>query len=362
MPKKSVKKITYPSITEWIKRISLPNSELFINEDRTKYERLKILHKVINLPYLPPTEFTSKEILEQSKSFKKFFNKKKNNLCTLRLTPLIPELSKIRKRGGSLADNIKWYLKQKIDHSSYKLEVVPRSNNVLWSGIFVADHHGILGEMNKSGITQMVKGDHTQTPTIFSYNFKDWKFSKNNKRIQKIIKKVINKIQIKNPIKREKIKNDLQTEFTKNNFMRGYFEFTIWPKLGLRFVDYNRFHINIQKEKDAWEKNKEKKMIGVCAGVGKAIGKAKIILNPNKNNKFKKGDILVCKNINIDYLPIIGLASGIITEKGALLSHAAVICRELKKPYIVLVKNATTKIKNNEKIKMDANTGSILKI
>ncbi len=361
MSKKTAKKITYPSITEWIKRISLPNSELFINEDRTKYDRLKILKKVISLPYLPPISLDSKDILERSDIFKKFFEKKKNNLCTLRLTPLSPELSKIRKRGGSLADNIKWYLKQKIDHTSYKVEIVPRNNNVLWSGIFVADHHGILGEMNKSGITQMVKGDHIQPPTIFSYNFKDWKFSKNNRHIKKIIKKVINKIHVKNPTKRKIIRKELHTEFTKNNFMRGYFEFTVWPKAGLRFVDYNRFHINVERERNAWEKNKERKIIGVCAGVGKATGTAKIILDPTKNNRFKKGDILVCKNINIDYLPIIGLASGIISEKGALLSHAAVICRELKKPYIVLVKNATNKIKDGEKIIMNANKGLILK-
>lgn len=355
---KKILKTTYPSITEWIKKISMSNSELFINEDSTKYNRLKLLQDIIHLPYLPPTEISAEDILNKTQYFKKIFTKKKYNLCTLRLIPLLPELSKIRRRGGSLAENIKWYEKQKINHRDYKIEIVPRNNKVLWSAIFVVDYHGILGEISNGGITQMATGDHTQAPIIFSYNFKNWKFSKNNSHVEKILKMAIKKICVKNNNKRKELKKQLKTEFTDNNFIRGYFEFTIWPKTGIRFIDYNRFQNNINKERKVWEKNYEDKMAGICVSVGKATGKARIIKNPQKNY-FKKNDILVCKNIDINFLPLITLSSGIITEKGAMLSHAAIICRELKKPYIALVKNATKKIKNNEKIIMNAYNGTI---
>lgn len=356
-----IKKITYPSITEWIKRISMPNSDLFIDEDKAKYDRLKILKKIVNLPYLPPIEMRAEDIINKTKYFKKIFNKKRNNLCTLRLIPLLPELSKIRRRGGSLSDNIRWYLKQKISHRDYKIEIVPRNNQVLWSAIFVVDYHGILGEINNSGITRMVKGDHLQAPIIFSYNFKDWKFSKKNPRVEKILKMAINKIRVKNYKKRAELKKILQTEFTSSDFIRGYFEFTIWPKTGIKFIDYNRFQNNINKERDAWEKNYEEKIAGVCVSTGTATGKVRIITDPTKD-LFKQNDILICKNIDISFLPMIMMSSGIITEKGAMLSHAAIICRELKKPYIALVKNATKKIKNGEKIILNADDGLIIKL
>jgi len=356
---KRIEKITYPSITEWIKKISMPNSELFINEDETKYDRLKVLKEIIKLPYLPPIEMRAEDILNKTKYFKRIFNKKRNNLCTLRLLPLLAGLSKIRKRGGSLAENIKWYLKQNINHRDYKIEIVPRNNQVLWSAIFVVDYHGIIGEINNSGITSMVKGDHRQAPIIFSYNFKNWKLSKINPRVEKILKSAIKKICVKSYQKRNILKNKLNAEFTIGNFIRGYFEFTIWPKTGIRFIDYNRFQNNIQKERDIWGKNYDNKIAGVCVSTGKTTGCVRIIKDPAKD-KFEKNDILVCKNIDISFLPIILSSSGIITEKGAMLSHAAIICRELKKPYIALVKNATKKIKNGQKITLDANLGQII--
>ena len=50
---------------------------------------------------------------------------------------------------------------------------------------------------------------------------------------------------------------------------------------------------------------------------------------------------------------------GIIAEKGSLLSHTAIISRELHKPAIVNVKDCTKILKNGDQITMDAVTGKI---
>ena len=52
-------------------------------------------------------------------------------------------------------------------------------------------------------------------------------------------------------------------------------------------------------------------------------------------------------------------SSAIITEQGGILSHAAIISRELNKPCIVGVKNATKKLKNGQLIEVDADKGTI---
>ena len=52
-------------------------------------------------------------------------------------------------------------------------------------------------------------------------------------------------------------------------------------------------------------------------------------------------------------------AKGVIAEKGSILSHTAIISREIKIPSIVGVDDATTIIKTGDYIKMDAYTGKI---
>lgn len=363
MSKKFKRKVTFPSITEWIKKISLPNSELFLTEDNSKYDRLKTLNKIIKLPYTPPNKFTINDIINQTEEFKKIYRKKMNSQCVFRLVPLLPNLPKIRKKGGTLKNNIKWYFKQKINHYNYRIEIVPRSNKILWASIFVVDNHGILGEIIKGGLSQLVKGVYNQPPIIFSYNFKNWKFSQKNKRIEKILKTAINKITVTKLTVKNRLKKELRAQFTKNDIIRGYFEFTIWPKVGIKFIDYNRLQANILKRNNVWKKidTEYNVLAGICASPGTVSGQAKIILHPHKE-KFEKNDILISKNININYLPMIKMASAIITEKGNLLSHAAVICRELKKPYIAMVKNATKKINNGDNLLINANEGLVTKI
>lgn len=54
------------------------------------------------------------------------------------------------------------------------------------------------------------------------------------------------------------------------------------------------------------------------------------------------------------------VCSGIITEEGGLLSHASVVSRELKKPCLIGVVNATKLLKIGDSIGLDATEGKIL--
>ena len=56
---------------------------------------------------------------------------------------------------------------------------------------------------------------------------------------------------------------------------------------------------------------------------------------------------------------LLATAKGIISEKGSLLSHTAIISRELKIPSIVGVENVLDIIKTGDIIRMDASTGMI---
>jgi pyruvate,water dikinase len=107
---------------------------------------------------------------------------------------------------------------------------------------------------------------------------------------------------------------------------------------------------------------KNKKMIllkGIPASTGLAKGRVSIILSPSMNSKMKKGDILVTYSTNPLFTPAILKARGIITEKGGVLCHAAIIARELDIPCLVSAEKATQILRNNQEIIIDGNKGII---
>ena len=55
-------------------------------------------------------------------------------------------------------------------------------------------------------------------------------------------------------------------------------------------------------------------------------------------------------------------AGAIITDQGGRLCHAAILARELKVPAVVGTKNATSKIKNGDRVIVNANTGDIFRV
>lgn len=69
--------------------------------------------------------------------------------------------------------------------------------------------------------------------------------------------------------------------------------------------------------------------------------------------------ILVASQITPDWLPVLQQVSGIVTEKGGLTSHAAIIARELGIPAVVGIKNVTTLIKNGDRLLIDGDSGEV---
>ncbi len=107
--------------------------------------------------------------------------------------------------------------------------------------------------------------------------------------------------------------------------------------------------------------DKGQKLIpGICASQGSVSGNAKIITSKDDITKMQPGDIMVAIGTDFDLLEIMHLSAGIITEEGGLLSHASVVSRELGKPCLIGVANATKYLKDGDQITLDATKGAIL--
>lgn len=103
---------------------------------------------------------------------------------------------------------------------------------------------------------------------------------------------------------------------------------------------------------------KVKYLRGICASPGVVIGKCKVVLSTKDISKINEDDILVAMGTDFNLLDGIYKAKGVITEEGGLLSHAAIVCREMRKPCCISVKDAT-RILKNKKVKLDATNGEI---
>jgi len=101
---------------------------------------------------------------------------------------------------------------------------------------------------------------------------------------------------------------------------------------------------------------------GTPASFGKVVGKAKVIDIFNIDSiqlEELEGKIIVAKYTLPELTPIFLKIRGIITENGAILSHAAIISREFGVPCVIGIQDATKKIKDNDEIEIDADKGIV---
>ncbi|HDD70291.1 MAG TPA: phosphoenolpyruvate synthase [Candidatus Bathyarchaeota archaeon] len=100
---------------------------------------------------------------------------------------------------------------------------------------------------------------------------------------------------------------------------------------------------------------------GIPAGKrGYGIGKAKVVLNPEEASKVMgKGDILVTGMTNPDFVPFMKLAGAIVTDKGGVTCHAAIVSRELGIPCVVGTRNATKLMATGKEYTVDSRSGVV---
>ena len=105
----------------------------------------------------------------------------------------------------------------------------------------------------------------------------------------------------------------------------------------------------------------ENTLQGTGCSKGIVKGKVKIVLNP-MDTQVEDGDIIVTKSTDPSWVMVFPLLKGLIVEKGSLLSHSAIISREMNIPAIVGVQGATSILKTGDMVQFDGSTGIIKKL
>jgi len=116
----------------------------------------------------------------------------------------------------------------------------------------------------------------------------------------------------------------------------------------------------VKRESDKeFDQEKTGELKGMMAYKGKVKGIVKIVLVAKDVAKMKDGNILVSSATNPDLIMGLKKAAAIVTDTGGIISHAAIVSRELKKPCIVGTKIATKVLKDGDLVEVDANKGIV---
>lgn len=150
-------------------------------------------------------------------------------------------------------------------------------------------------------------------------------------------------------IDKEITKSELQEIISKNKiYYNSYKNFMSENEIG---QDFNRDEEEI--------KNGNTLIKGLGANNGKIIGTARVIENFDEIDRLQKNDILVTKFTDTGWTPKFAILSGIVTEYGGILCHAAIVSREYGIPAIVSCHDVMEKIKDGQKIMIDGTSGIV---
>jgi phosphohistidine swiveling domain-containing protein len=98
---------------------------------------------------------------------------------------------------------------------------------------------------------------------------------------------------------------------------------------------------------------------GLAVSPGVATGKAKVILRTDGDSPLEAGEILVAPFTDPGWTPYFLPAAAIVMNQGSLLSHGAIVARELGIPAVTNVGHATKIIKTGQTIQVDGNNGIV---
>jgi pyruvate,water dikinase len=98
---------------------------------------------------------------------------------------------------------------------------------------------------------------------------------------------------------------------------------------------------------------------GLAASRGVAEGKVRVLRDPSHADDFEPGEVLVVAAADTGWAPLFLAASGVITELGGPLSHAAIILREYAVPAVVNVKGATLSLHDGDVVRIDGDAGTV---
>jgi pyruvate,water dikinase len=110
-------------------------------------------------------------------------------------------------------------------------------------------------------------------------------------------------------------------------------------------------------ERERSEAGQELHGLAVCGGT--TTGRAAVLSDVSEAERLRPGDVLVTRQTDPGWAAVFPLISGLVMERGGMLSHGAIIAREFGIPSVVGVADATRIVTEGDRVHVDGNQGVV---
>jgi len=98
---------------------------------------------------------------------------------------------------------------------------------------------------------------------------------------------------------------------------------------------------------------------GIAGSPGVVEGVARVVLREDQFDDVRAGDILVCHMTNPAWVVLFTKIAGLVTNAGGITAHPAVLSREFGIPAVIGTQDATQKINDGDRVRVDGGTGVV---
>jgi pyruvate,water dikinase len=100
-------------------------------------------------------------------------------------------------------------------------------------------------------------------------------------------------------------------------------------------------------------------LTGIGVSSGRARGRVRIVTDPADPLGLSPDEILVAPLTDPAWTPLFLAASAVVVDVGAVLSHAAIVARELGIPAVVSVEGASAILRDGDEVEVDGDRGVV---
>jgi phosphohistidine swiveling domain-containing protein len=98
---------------------------------------------------------------------------------------------------------------------------------------------------------------------------------------------------------------------------------------------------------------------GIACSPGVVTREVKLVRSPTDDMQLR-GEILVTERTDPGWVPLYPSISGLLIERGSILSHSAIVAREMGIPTIVGIRGLTSLVKSGDRVTMDGGAGTVV--
>jgi pyruvate,water dikinase len=102
-----------------------------------------------------------------------------------------------------------------------------------------------------------------------------------------------------------------------------------------------------------------RRLTGISASSGTYTGPARVLMSEADFERLQPGDVLVCPITSPAWSVLFPNVKALVTDAGSVLSHSAIIAREFAIPAVVATANATTLLRDGQRVTVNGTNGSI---